>query len=279
MKTNRRNFVVDGFEKQRRSILEDVLSVSRDLLRRFQSTGAFLAGGKIVSLFNHAHKASDWDICFKTKKGLASMQKVLSDAADGKYPKWGHRPKRVADTKRSTTYKIGCTHVQLVSSPYFIGPPSRVLSRFDFECCMGAYDFATDRFLLSESFLHPAIKTLRYNPDAAASVLRSFTRALKYSKEGYKLDPASVLLMVARLREETSGLETISDALDAAAGMIRYDDEREPAFIKDIRATKDAANAELTLENMKKALEATQPKPLKPEDEDVDDDDDEDEDE
>lgn len=146
-----------------------------DIYNICQKYNAVLAGGAIVSLFNNT-EINDFDLYFKSKEDLFSF--LVSNSRI--YTNVSY----VSD--KSVSLCFNKIKVQLVYMDYYKSIQD-LFEHFDFECCMGAYDFVTEKFYFSKNFfIDNMSKTIHFNPKAVHPI-NSLVRVNKYINKGYSI--------------------------------------------------------------------------------------------
>ncbi|MGN1125217.1 MAG: hypothetical protein ACI4SM_03425 [Candidatus Gastranaerophilaceae bacterium] len=146
-----------------------------DIYNMCQKYNAVLAGGAIVSLFNNT-EINDFDLYFKSKEDLFSF--LVSNTRV--YTSISY----ISD--KSVSLYFSKIKVQLIYMDFYESIQD-LFEHFDFECCMGAYDFVTEKFYFSENFfIDNMSKTIHFNPKAVHPI-SSLVRVNKYINKGYSI--------------------------------------------------------------------------------------------
>lgn len=184
-----------------------------EMYNKLVKRNAILAGGAITSLFTRS-AINDFDIYFRDEESLVSLMK--------------HNWQIQAMTKKSILLRNYNQDVQFIFFNYFKNA-EEIFQSFDFTINMGAFDFATEEFVLHEDFFYANTKkVLQFNPNTAFPLV-SAMRLDKYISRGYvapKLDSTAIALACMSLdiktwgefKEHIGGMygENIDDAFDKA---------------------------------------------------------------
>lgn len=182
------------------------------LLRILAENGAFVAGGCIRSIFT-SQPIRDIDIFFRDQKSYQNV-KAYMEKMSGEY-------KLICNTSRADTFESkatqnsGQSQLELTYGPSYLvdnniqiqlvcmefDEPIGTISRFDFRCCMGAFDFLEDEFIFDENFMSDnARRILTFNVDCWKP-LASLFRLQKYQQKGYRITDESLLLMTLAINQ------------------------------------------------------------------------------
>jgi hypothetical protein len=169
--------------------------------------GAFVAGGAITSIFT-AQPVNDVDIYFKSREAFEEAVKDSYDVGD-----WC-----VDVSKRAVTFANGPRVMQFMHFDFFPNAAA-IFDAFDFTCCMGAFDFDADEFVLHDDFMrHCAQRFLRFHPGTRYP-LASATRILKYQDRGYTIGKGDILrIVLAARRVKIDSWEDLRDQIGGAYG-------------------------------------------------------------
>lgn len=169
--------------------------------------GAILAGGALTSVFTR-QKINDFDLYFKSKEAFEAALETAYD--DGMWC--------VDVSKRSVTFASGNTVHQFMHFDFF--PTAEdIFSCFDFTCCMAAFDFDEDKFILHDDFLtHCSQRFLRFNPGTRYP-LASAVRVLKYQDRGYTIGKGDMTRIAMACRGvKIESWEDLKDQIGGAYG-------------------------------------------------------------
>jgi hypothetical protein len=164
------------FEKRK------LLSVVPDGLDEpLANSNAIIAGGAVSCVFTN-REINDLDIYFHSKEDLNAFLYNIEDSSN----------RIVSKTEKSILIVDGKQCVQLIYFKYF-PTIDDLFNSFDFTVVMGAYDFATDEFILHPDFLKDnAQRILKFNPDTSYPII-SLLRVDKYKKYGYTISKSEFL--------------------------------------------------------------------------------------
>lgn len=163
---------------------------------------AILAGGSIADMFCD-RKVNDYDLYFRTPEDAYDVYKFLHNQTDN----------IVNISKRALTFGNCGSVVQLVFMDYY-NTPEELFDNFDFTVCMGAYDFANDKWCFSDRFVvDNCNKRIVVNKNTPW-ILNSFDRVDKYIEKGYKIEKRELLKMgLLASKIESSNVEQLKENL------------------------------------------------------------------
>lgn len=166
------------------------LHKQRGILKRFigqrlyallKQHKAIIAGGSIRSIFCK-EDIHDIDVYFRDEESFRYVATALKSNV----------VVSITDKQMSYIYKsYGYDGkepfvVQLINFKYY-EEATDIFDTFDFHCCMGAYDFEKEDFVLDDSFLlDNASKTITFNSGTSFPIV-TLSRILKYETYGYKI--------------------------------------------------------------------------------------------
>ena len=140
-----------------------------------------IAGGSIRSIFCK-EDIHDIDVYFRDKESFRYVATALKSNV----------VVSITDKQMSYIYKSYSRKdkepfvVQLINFKYY-EEATDIFDTFDFHCCMGAYDFEKEDFVLDDSFLlDNASKTITFNSGTSFPIV-TLSRILKYETYGYKI--------------------------------------------------------------------------------------------
>ena len=215
-------------------------AINPHLLKAVADVDGFLAGGAVRSVFT-SEPIKDFDFFFPSRTAFDTCLEEL----------------RINDKSPTfSTTDTAWTHVDDDGDCYqFIcasfGTPESVIRRFDFTCCMGAWNPKSEEFLLDPLFLkHCSQRRLIFNV-ATEYPICSLWRAFKFVKRGWKLPATEAIKMALRIHDlnisdraelkrqllgiDTLFLKELTDAL-AEGGELKYD------FLEAIKMVGDLAD-------------------------------------
>lgn len=176
------------------------------LVNTLKKYNAIVAGGLITSLFCN-REIKDVDIYFRDEKSLFEfIEDVYEDSND-----WIN-----ALTSKAILVRIDDKEVQMIHFKFF-KDANEIFNTFDFTVCMGAFDFATEEFVLHDEFLkHNSQRILKFNKDTAYPVV-SLLRVHKYSEKGYRISKPEFLRIALKCMDLK--IETVEDLKEHLGGM------------------------------------------------------------
>ena len=174
-----------------------------DTLKKYD---CFLAGGAVTSIFT-GKDINDFDLYFKSSTELYEFMT-------------NEHPYLLFASDKAFTFKIDSNEFQAIFFRYF-DKAEDIFETFDFSCCMGAYDFKQEKFILHDDFiLDNAQRTLRYNVKTSFPIV-SARRLKKYADKGYAIsvvDSTKLYLTIANLT-----LTSWEDSKEQIGGMYGED--------------------------------------------------------
>lgn len=164
-----------------------------------KSYNAIVAGGSITSIFSN-REINDVDVYFRNKEDLYGF---LCEVGKDKFI--------LAKTEKALLFIYDELKVQTIFFRYF-DTIEQLFNTFDFTVCMGAYDFATEEFILHKDFLkHNSQRILKFNPETAYPII-SEMRVQKYVDKGYyisRTERVKILLTICDL--EIDSYDTLKE--------------------------------------------------------------------
>lgn len=172
-------------KKQKNILMQFLSDIGDEFIEIFEDTNAMIAGGAIRSVFCNT-EINDVDVYFRNSNDAAQALAHLKDFST-----------LVSFTEKSATlYKSqggkSGNLIQLIFFKYFDGPED-IFKTFDFDCCMGAYDFQKKDFILHDNFLLSNLeRTIKINVNTAFPII-SLLRVEKYKQYGYKIPQREIV--------------------------------------------------------------------------------------
>ena len=173
------------------------LHKQRGILKRFigqrlyallKQHKAIIAGGSIRSIFCK-EDIHDIDVYFRDEESFryvatavrgSSIVSITDKQISYLYKSW-------ADASSGEPFVL-----QLINFKYY-EEATDIFETFDFHCCMGAYDFEKEDFVLDDSFLlDNASKTITFNSGTSFPIV-TLSRILKYETYGYKIPQREII--------------------------------------------------------------------------------------
>ena len=152
----------------------------------------WVAGGAITSIATGKHdQIEDYDIYFKDKYTCAEMIRYMKDI----------NPHVSFVSDKSITYvmKDGMKFQFIFYD--FYNTSKEIFNHFDFNCCMGSFNFLTEDFEYNDLFwLHNSQKFLGINGDTRFPIL-TMLRLDKYKGKGYKTSRNEILKLGLKISE------------------------------------------------------------------------------
>ncbi|ALS22086.1 hypothetical protein IJ22_17120 [Paenibacillus naphthalenovorans] len=180
------------------------------LVKELKEYKCFIAGGTITSLFCN-REINDIDVYFRDEESL--IQFIEDSWSSG----WV-----ITNTKKATLVKFQGKDVQLIHFDYFKNA-QEIFDTFDFTVCMGAFDFADEKFYLHNDFLkHNSQRILIFNKNTSYPIV-SLLRVQKYKDKGYTISKPEMLRIVMTCMK--LNITTLSELKEQIGGMygVNYD--------------------------------------------------------
>lgn len=176
------------------------------LVNILKKYNAIIAGGLITSLFCN-REIKDVDIYFRDEKSLFDFIEDTYDDGDD----WIN-----ALTSKALLVRTNDLDVQMIHFKYF-KDAYEIFDTFDFTVCMGAFDFASEEFILHNDFLkHNSQRILKFNKNTAFPIV-SLLRVHKYQDKGYRISKPEFLRIVLKCMDLK--IETVDDIKEHLGGM------------------------------------------------------------
>ena len=177
------------YEVEKRKIKEMLGSEVYDVLKE---TKCVLAGGAITSLFTNK-EINDFDIYFTSKESLSQVfAQAVGVSEDEVLSPYDLIVKFATKRSMLCVDKYGQQKLQFIH--YKIHPNiESIFQSFDFEHVMGAFDFATEEFVLHENFMKANAQRLMQFNTATDFPITSMMRVQKYKERGYTISKAQML--------------------------------------------------------------------------------------
>lgn len=166
--------------------------LGNDVYDMLKKTKCVLAGGAITSLFTN-REINDFDLYFTSKESLSQVFAQAFGVSEDEFLQPYDLIVKFA-TKRSMLCidKSGQQKLQLIHYKIHDNIES-IFQSFDFEHVMGAFDFATEEFVLHENFMKAnAQRLIQFNPSTDFPIT-SMMRVQKYNERGYTISKAQML--------------------------------------------------------------------------------------
>lgn len=188
-----------------------------------KETKCVLAGGAITSLFTNKD-INDFDLYFTSYESLSQVFAQAFSVSEDEFLNPYDLIVKFA-TKRSMLCidKSGQQKLQLIH--YKIHENiSSIFESFDFEHVMGAFDFATEEFVLHENFMKTnAQRLMQFNP-ATDFPITSMLRTSKYKERGYTISKAQMLRIAFTIaNKEYASWEDVKSEVSGLYGIAPED--------------------------------------------------------
>ena len=221
------------FEVEKAKIKQMIGSNLYDL---FKDTKCILAGGAITSLFT-SKEVNDFDIYFTSKEGLSQVfANVYAVSEDEYLSEFDMIVKFATERSMLCIDKYNQQKVQLIHYKIHENVQS-VFDSFDFEHVMGAFDFATEEFVLHENFLKVnAQRLIQFNP-ATDFPITSLMRVSKYCSRGYSISKAQMLRVAFTIaNKQYDSWEKVKSEVSGLYGIAPDDlfDETKPFSLEEV---------------------------------------------
>ena len=210
--------------------------VGSDLYDLFKDTKCILAGGAITSIFTNKD-VNDLDIYFTSKEGLSQVfANVYAVSEDEYLSEFDMIVKFATERSMLCIDKYNQQKVQLIHYKIHENVQS-VFYSFDFEHVMGAFDFATEQFVLHENFLKTnAQRSIKFNPSTDFPIT-SLMRVSKYKERGYSISKAQMLRIAFTIaNKQYDSWEKVKSEVSGLYGTAPDDlfDETKPFSLEEV---------------------------------------------
>lgn len=180
--------------------------LGEELYQILKERECFIAGGFIRNLFTNS-EINDIDIYFRSK---SQLEKLLCNEFNGKHV--------LCATKKAITFQYESKQLQFIHINYFDNA-TQIFDSFDFTCCMGAFDFKNEEFILHKDFLkHNAQRILKFNSKTLFPIV-SALRINKYVEKGYNISRKTFIeIMLSINNLQINNLEELKEQLGGMYG-------------------------------------------------------------
>ena len=194
-----------------------------DVYDMLKETKCVLAGGAITSLFCN-REINDFDIYLTSKESLSQIFAQIYGVSEDEYISEFDLIAKFA-TKRSMLcvdkyhkQKIQIIHYKIHDSV------ESIFKSFDFDHVCGAFDFATEEFVLHENFLKSnSQRLMQFNP-ATDFPITSMMRVQKYKERGYTISKAQMLRIAFTIaNKEYASWEDVKSEISGLYGIAPED--------------------------------------------------------
>lgn len=210
--------------------------LGNDIYDMLKETKCVLAGGAITSLFTN-REINDFDLYFTSKESLSQVFAQAFGVSEDEFLQPYDLIVKFA-TKRSMLCidKSGQQKLQLIHYKIHDNIES-IFQSFDFEHVMGAFDFATEEFVLHENFMKAnAQRLMQFNP-ATDFPITSMMRVQKYKERQYTISKAQMLRVAFTIaNKEYASWEDVKSEISGLYGIAPEDmfDETKPFSLEEV---------------------------------------------
>ena len=210
--------------------------LGNDIYDMLKETKCVLAGGAITSLFTN-REINDFDLYFTSKESLSQVFAQAFGVSEDEFLQPYDLIVKFA-TKRSMLCidKSGQQKLQLIHYKLHDSIES-IFKSFDFEHVMGAFDFATEEFVLHENFMKAnAQRLMQFNP-ATDFPITSMMRVQKYKERQYTISKAQMLRVAFTIaNKEYASWEDVKSEISGLYGIAPEDmfDETKPFSLEEV---------------------------------------------
>lgn len=202
------------FEKAKikQAIGVDVYDMLKDLK-------CVLAGGAITSIFT-GKEVNDWDLYFTNREAVDEVVGNVFNVSEHEYiSPFDLIANHVTDRSLLTKAKRTQAELQFIHYKVYTDVQD-IFNSFDFQCCMGAFDFATEEFVFHENFFKDlASRTLTFNKNTDFPIV-SALRVDKYREKGYKISKAQMLrILFAVVKKDYNSWEDVVSEVGGLYGI------------------------------------------------------------
>ena len=210
--------------------------LGNDIYEMLKETKCVLAGGAITSLFTNKD-INDFDIYFTSNESLSQVFAQAFSVSEDEFLSPYDLIVKFA-TKRSMLCvdKYGQQKLQFIHYKIHDSVES-IFQSFDFEHVMGAFDFATEEFVLHENFMKAnAQRLMQFNP-ATDFPITSMMRVQKYKERQYTISKAQMLRVAFTIaNKEYASWEDVKSEISGLYGIAPEDmfDETKPFSLEEV---------------------------------------------
>ena len=210
--------------------------LGNDVYDMLKETKCVLAGGAITSLFTN-REINDFDLYFTSKESLSQVFAQAFGVSEDEFLQPYDLIVKFA-TKRSMLCidKSGQQKLQFIHYKVHDSVES-IFQSFDLEHVMGAFDFATEEFVLHENFMKAnAQRLIQFNPSTDFPIT-SMMRVQKYKERGYTISKAQMLRIAFTIaNKEYVSWEDVKSEISGLYGIAPEDmfDETKPLSLEEV---------------------------------------------
>lgn len=187
--------------------------IDDDMIKLLSNEKCIIAGGCITSLFTR-NEVNDIDVYFRNEESLIRSLKYLKQNGVMLH----------AVTSKATLFTVVGSEVpiQFIHFKYF-NTAKDIFDTFDFNVCMGAYDFGAEEFIFDEKFFkNNSQRMLQFNHKTAYPIV-SALRLQKYENKGYTISkPELIKILLTINNMNITSYEQIKEQLGGMYG-VSYD--------------------------------------------------------
>lgn len=193
------------------------------------------SGGAITSLFTNK-EINDFDVYLTSKEGLSSVFGQIFGVVEEDFIAPYDLIAKFATKRSMLCVSRGQQKVQLIHYKIHENVQS-IFDSFDFEHVMGAFDFATEEFVLHENFLKSnSQRLMQFNPGTDFPIT-SMMRTTKYRERGYTISKAQMLRIAFTIaNKQYDSWEKVKSEVSGLYGISPEDlfDETKPFSLKEV---------------------------------------------
>ena len=209
--------------------------LGEDIYNMFKEAKCILAGGAITSLFTNK-EINDFDIYFTSKEGLSSVFGQIFCVVEEDFIALYDLITKFATKRSMLCVTRAQQKVQLIHYKIHENVQS-IFDSFDFEHVMGAFDFATEEFVLHENFLKAnSQRLMQFNPGTDFPIT-SMMRVQKYKERGYTISKAQMLRIAFTIADRKyDSWEKVKSEVSGLYGIAPEDlfDETKPFSLEEV---------------------------------------------
>ena len=194
-----------------------------DVYDMFKETKCVLAGGAITSLFTNK-EINDFDVYFTSKESLSQVfAQAFGVSEDEFLSPYDLIVKFATQRSMLCVDKYGQQKLQFIHYKIHSSVES-IFQSFDFDHVCGAFDFATEEFVLHENFLKSnSQRLMQFNP-ATDFPITSMMRVQKYKERGYTISKAQMLRIAFTIaNKEYASWEDVKSEISGLYGIAPED--------------------------------------------------------
>ena len=209
--------------------------LGKDIYNMFKEAKCILAGGAITSLFTNK-EISDFDTYFTSEESLSSVFGQIFGVVEEDFIAPYDLIAKFATKRSMLCVSRDRQKVQLIHYKIHENVQS-VFDSFDFEHVMGAFDFATEEFVLHENFLKSnSQRLMQFNPGTDFPIT-SMMRVQKYKERGYTISKTQMLRIAFTIADHKyDSWEKVKSEVSGLYGIAPEDlfDETKPFSLEEV---------------------------------------------